>query len=302
MSVVYTIIKDIGGYPKMVNRSWDKNWILMQLEGNEIEGDKWGHRWRATQKLRYEETINFIKSKIDIYRSYDILDIGCAHGDFTKIITETFINSNIFASDIAEIAIESAKRYVGKGEYEVCELPNLPFKGRKFDIIFAIEVLYYLDTSDRYKSVENIYKKLKNKGYFVFSSVIDDGSRRYFSEKEAIDMIERYFEIVGIGYTHTRIAVKFEQIFMKIVSIYELIKNTKKDNNVNRGRREYLRKILSNKLVNIIARVLLYPPYKISKIIVSSNRIMKFIRDLSILLCEKKARGNIIIIGRKRHG
>ena len=281
----------------MTNKKWDKNWILMQLEGDEKSGDRWGHRWRATQKLRYEETINFIKSKIDVYKNYDILDIGCSHGDFTKIIAETFINSNIFASDIAEIAIKMAKRYVGKGNYEVCELPDLPFKGKKFDIIFAIEVLYYLDEKDRYKSIENIYKKLKDGGYFIFSSVIDDGSR-YFSENEAIKMIEKYFEIIGIGYVHNKIAIKFERIFMIIVSIYELITNINKYKAVNNS---LIKKILlSNRFINISIKILMYPLYKLSKIIISSKRIMKFIRDLSILICEKKARSNIIIIGRKK--
>jgi len=285
----------------MTNKKWDKNWILMQLKGDEKSGDRWGHRWRATQKLRYEETINFIKSKIDVYRTYDILDIGCSHGDFTKIIAETFVNSNIFASDIAEIAIKMAKKYVGKGGYEVCELPDLPFKGKKFDIIFAIEVLYYLNEKDRYKSIESIYKKLKDGGYFIFSSVIDDGSR-YFSENEAIKMIERYFEIIGIGYVHNRIANKFERIFMTIVSIYEVITNINKYKTVNTTSsiKRIIKKILSNRFINLLVRLLMYPFYKLSKFIISNKKIMKFIRDLSILCCEKKARGSIIIIGRKK--
>jgi len=276
-----------------------KNWILNQLNGDE-RGDKWGHRWRGTQKIRYEETIEFVNKNIDTDKKYDMLDIGCSHGDFTKIIADTFTNSNIFATDISEVAIKSAKKYVCKGDYEVSELPNLPFKDKKIDVIFAIEVLYYLNEKDRLKSFENIYNKLNRGGYFVFSSVIDDGSR-YFKKDDAIDKIKKHFEIVDIGYVHAKGAVKFEQFFMRFISYYNILNNIDeyKSKKYSSNLKSMVVKLLSNKMINLSLKILIYPFYKISEIIISSKTIMKIIRDISIACCEEKVRGNILIVGRK---
>ncbi len=277
-----------------------KIWLLNQLNGDE-KGDKWGHRWRGTQKIRYEETIEFVKKNIDVNKKYDILDIGCSHGDFTKVIVETFKNSNIFATDISENAIKSAKKYVGKGDYEISELPNLPFRGKKFDLIFAIEVLYYLEEKDRLKSFENIYNKLNKGGYFVFSSVIDDGGGRYFDENDAIEKIKKYFKILDIGYVRTKGAVKFEQFFMRFILYYNILQNIDvyKSKKYSNGLKSIIVKLLSNKIVNLFIKILIYPFYKVSELIISSKTIMKIIKNMTIICCEKKVRGNILIIGRK---
>jgi SAM-dependent methyltransferase len=277
-----------------------KNWLINQLKGDD-KGDKWGHRWRGTQKIRYEETIEFVKRNLDINKNYDILDIGCSHGDFTKIIYETFTKSKIYATDISEVAIEAAKKLVDNANYEVSELPDLPFKNKKFDIIFAVEVLYYLNENERMEALMNIFNKLNSNSYFIFSSVIDDGSR-YFTEKDAIDKIGKYFEILDIGYTHTKGAIKFESIFMKLIYYYNIIRNIDEYNtkNFSSTKKKLAVKLLSNNLINNVFRFAIFPFFFISEQIVSNKTIMNLIKNITIICSEKKTRGNILILGMKR--
>ena len=278
-----------------------KQWLINQLKGDS-DGDKWGHRYRGVQYARFKSLEKIILNTIDIKQKYDILDIGCSHGDFTKIIKNDFVNSSIFATDIAVEAIEATKEYLDlKNNYvEVSTLPEIAFSDKLFDIIFSIEVLYYLNKQDRIKSVEDIYQKLNNNGYYIFTSVIDDGSR-YFTENDAIDLISSKFKIIKVDYIYTKLAVKFESIFIKIENFYKVLNKIDKDYKCGNPTilKKFIISILKNNIIKNIVKMLLYPFYFISKKIVRNKNLMYFITKITKKYFPKQSKAIIVIIGRK---
>ena len=58
-----------------------KEWFEKQFADYD-KGDGWGIRWRASQAVRYDHCLEFIKKYISDSEG-EILEIGCGFGDFT---------------------------------------------------------------------------------------------------------------------------------------------------------------------------------------------------------------------------
>ena len=87
-----------------------------------------------------------------------------------------------------------------------------PFNEKDYDLITAIEIIGYLNEEDRILSVQNIKKKLKVGGYFLFSGGINRG-KGYFEKDKIIKLISEYFKIVKIEYNYAFLYKKLEKLF-----------------------------------------------------------------------------------------
>lgn len=201
-----------------------KEWFESQFENLDKTGDQWGHRWRGSQKFRYHLYIKVLQNILPTKNKVKILDIGCALGDFTKKVESLDPKNEIFGIDISENAIEWVSKQYSNMRFEVGSLPSLSFEKDHFDIVLCLEVLYYLNQVDRVKSLENIKRILKLDGYFLFSAVLDKGSR-YFAEDEIIKMISSYFYIEQIDYNYANIYTIIESRFFLVISYMKLICN-----------------------------------------------------------------------------
>jgi ubiquinone/menaquinone biosynthesis C-methylase UbiE len=108
---------------------------------------------------------------------WDILDIGCALGDFTCQIRQLNPRNSVIGIDVAENAIRKARHLHQDILFQVGSLPSLHLESERFDLVTALEVIYYLGSVDRERAVKEVYRILKPGGYFLFSSVLDNGLR-----------------------------------------------------------------------------------------------------------------------------
>jgi ubiquinone/menaquinone biosynthesis C-methylase UbiE len=89
------------------------------------------------------------------------------------------------------IALKRAKSlklhdYLIQGDYTM-----LPFKDESFDVVFALEILYYLE--DYNICLKEIYRILKNNGYLIISVALGEDYLDWNKFKEDVC---NYFKIV----------------------------------------------------------------------------------------------------------
>jgi len=203
----------------MMKYTWStKEWFESKFNNLDKFGDKWGHRWRGSQKFRYDLYIKILKSILPTKEKIKILDIGCALGDFTKRVWQLDPKNEIYGIDISENAIAKVSKEYPNMKFKVESLPKLSFRDNSFDLILCLEVLYYLNAEDRIKSLENIRRVLKPGGYLLFSGVLDGGIR-YFAEEEIIELISKYFDIERIEYNYAKIYTAIESKFLFLLNI-----------------------------------------------------------------------------------
>lgn len=109
------------------------------------------------QKKRLLQQENFLLSHISGFKCKSILEIGCGSGRYTKILSTKFKPETYLAVDISQGQIEKAREYVNddKIEFICAEIQNLKLD-RKFDLVFAGEVLMHIN----FKDIENVIQKM----------------------------------------------------------------------------------------------------------------------------------------------
>ena len=171
----------------------NKEWFEEQFNTTD-NTDKWGHQFRATQKIRFQKSFDLIKSHIK--DSYTICDLCCGFGDFLN----RFKIKNLYGFDISTNAINKAKSLYPHIKFTCNELPNTP---KNCDIVIALECIYYIQIDT---AVEQIYYSLNQDGLFLVSVPID-------YEKELFTAMQR-FTIIKIDYTYFGL---FSQIEPKLL-------------------------------------------------------------------------------------
>jgi len=96
--------------------------------------------------------LNTVRRSLD-KRAESILDIGCGEGAPMKSINrhKHFYTVGI---DIFEPYINKCKRQGTHNEYVLCDVQNLPFHRKSFDIVLCMEVLEHLESEAGGKLLE----------------------------------------------------------------------------------------------------------------------------------------------------
>lgn len=197
-----------------------KEWFEYQFgkaDDENFGGDKWGHRWRGTQRFRHRYCLSLIQDKVKVMRRGKILDIACGLCDFTELIYEVNHSNTIYVTDISENAV----RYV-KGRYKefvatVSALPEVNFPNTSMDVVVCLEVLNYLNKEELRMSLRNISRVIKSDGVFLVSGVVSR-DKRYFDEAEFVNEIGQFFSPIKIGYLYNFFEDYFERPFLKILN------------------------------------------------------------------------------------
>jgi ubiquinone/menaquinone biosynthesis C-methylase UbiE len=199
-----------------------KEWCEDQFRNITNGYDGWGHQWRGSQKFRYEFGIQILKSLLFAKDGLRILDIGCGLGDFTKKVWEVNPKNDVLGIDISENAISFISKKLPYIRFEVSSLPNLDFNENCFNLIICLEVLYYLGSDLRYKSLENMKKIIAKDGYIFLSSVLDNG-KRYFDENTITTLVSTFFIIEKIYYIPENFYFKIENKLLHLLDICNVI-------------------------------------------------------------------------------
>lgn len=158
------------------------------------EGDRWGFRWRGSQKHRYNQYVKIIKPLLSA-APRRILDIGCSNGDFTARMKKLHEQHEAVGMDISQNAVEAAAQTHPDIQFRIGALPDTGLPDESFSFVSALEVIYYLKPVQRERSFAEISRILSPGGLFLFSGKLGAGEE-YFSEEEITGYLRPYFDVL----------------------------------------------------------------------------------------------------------
>lgn len=141
-------------------------------------------------KTHYELT-TFGLEKINIKENDVILDIGCGGGRtvnrLAKLSSKGKVSGMDYSSDCVNWATSYNSDFIQNGHVEIVQgsVEHIPFEDNKFDVITAVETIYFWpDLVQNFKEVKRV---LKTDGKFVIINEMFLGD--YFKErnKECIE-------------------------------------------------------------------------------------------------------------------
>jgi len=137
--------------------------------------------------------------------SRSILDVGCGKGEPMKFINR-HRKFHTMGVDIFEPYIEACKKQQIHDEYLLCNIQDLPFADKSFDIVLCMEVLEHLEKDDGEKLLMDM-ERIARRQVILTTPAGDYEQEAYddnlHQEHKYIwsprEMKERGYRAVGIG-------------------------------------------------------------------------------------------------------
>lgn len=178
-----------------------------KLYSNKNIKDPWG-QLRSLQKLRRENYVKNLKIVFPHEKFENALDLACGAGYLSQELS--IFCSNLTLSDFYQEVLEICKiNTKNRFEYKKNKLPEINFN-KKFDIIFAIEVLYYLDEDEQRIFFCNVTSIMHRNSYLVITI-----------NEEHFLKINKMFQIVSSFVRYVPI-LDLPDLFYQIEKYYEL--------------------------------------------------------------------------------
>jgi 2-polyprenyl-3-methyl-5-hydroxy-6-metoxy-1,4-benzoquinol methylase len=118
-----------------------------------------------------------------------ILELGCGEGHLTEAI---FGNAkSISGIDLSDIAIDRATaRSIPNAQFRSSDFLNISFEG--FDVIAAIECLYYLTSNDQAAFFDKVAREHRGNILIISGPIIGQNEhRQYFTHSGLLDTFAR---------------------------------------------------------------------------------------------------------------
>jgi SAM-dependent methyltransferase len=114
-------------------------------------------------------------------RNKSVLELGCGEGHLTKAIFHKA--RSVTAVDISDVAIARAKALnLRNARFETADLLETSFEG--YDVIAAIECIYYLSRQEREAFLEKVAREHSGKMLLLSGPIID--YQRYFGHRRLL--------------------------------------------------------------------------------------------------------------------
>ena len=141
--------------------------------------------------------------KIESYipKEGKILDLGCGHGIFCRLLAKTSPSRKILGIDPSTHKIRIARKKstgLNNIKYQKGFLESVT--GNKFDCISIIDVLYLLSPSEKTNLLKNVKRLLKTTGYLVLVEVSSESFLYNLTKLEEYIMVK----ILKYTYSNTR--------------------------------------------------------------------------------------------------
>jgi ubiquinone/menaquinone biosynthesis C-methylase UbiE len=98
-------------------------------------------------------------------KTLEVLDIGCGHGLIHPYLRDACCR--LTGIDVAENAIEMARRRNPHVNYDVYDGSRLPYADETFDVLFTIGVMHHVAVDQRNTFVSEARRVLRRGGIFV---------------------------------------------------------------------------------------------------------------------------------------
>lgn len=116
----------------------------------------------------------------------NVLDLGAGPGLFSHQLKARYPKSQVTAFDLSESMLKKIKKKWRKPLNKVMgDLATLPFKDDAFDVIFANQVIHWIE--DKPLLFKEIFRILNPKGVFVFSTLGPDTFKEIKEAWKSID-------------------------------------------------------------------------------------------------------------------
>jgi len=123
-------------------------------------------------------------------REKSVLELGCGEGHLTEVVFNKA--RSVVGVDISDVAIARAKSLnLRNARFESADLLQTSFEG--YDIIAAVECIYYLSLQERGVFLEKVIREHSGKMLLLSGPIVD--YRRYFSHKRLV------YEVTTLGFT-----------------------------------------------------------------------------------------------------
>lgn len=166
-----------------------------------LKQDPWRIKESKAEEKRSRVVAEYLK-KVTLDENSLVLDIGGGEGTIAEWI---FNNTklNIINLDVSFNALKRAKNSIYKFLIQG-DCRKLPFKNGMFDVVLALEVLYYLE--DYNQGLSEIHRVLKNNGYVIISVAL---GKNYLNWLDFVKDCNKYFRILRTN------VLKFKLWFIK---------------------------------------------------------------------------------------
>jgi len=146
---------NIDFYTSINNKSW-RNSTMVKVYANAKE-------LYTAERIMLENLPEYIRGGY-------ILDLGVGGGRTTPYLTS--ISQNYIGLDYSPEMVESSRKRFPNVEFiegDACDLTR--FDDNSFDLVFfSCNSIDYVSHNDRLRILSEVYRVLKNKGFFIFSS------------------------------------------------------------------------------------------------------------------------------------
>lgn len=110
--------------------------------------------------------VDFLDQTGLITNGKQVLELGCGSGTLASILLEKGVS--IIGSDIAQSAINHARKLHPDMEFQTHSAEKLPYHDQMFDIVLSFDVLEHLPRVDQHLS--EVRRVLKPDGYYLFQT------------------------------------------------------------------------------------------------------------------------------------
>jgi 2-polyprenyl-3-methyl-5-hydroxy-6-metoxy-1,4-benzoquinol methylase len=138
---------------------------------------------RSRDKILRRSVAHFVTGKT-------VLELGCGEGHLTQ--TLFWDAARVKGIDISGVAIDRAiSREMPNASFETSDFLSVPFTG--YDVITAIECLYYLSVSEQNAFFEKVAHEHSKKLLIISAPIIGQNEhRRYFTHKGMLNTLAQH--------------------------------------------------------------------------------------------------------------
>jgi SAM-dependent methyltransferase len=183
-----------------------RSWADQLFAGTET--DPWGHDWRASQLARYQAALGLLRQHVAPDKVGSLLDIGCALGHFTRQLSQSFAPARVLGVDISPQAVAKCRRLHPDMDFAESALPQMPLPREGFDLVCALEVIYYVGAENIAASLERIKGVMKPGGWLLVSTYLN---KPPFNTAKAFEQaLAPHFRIMETALRHHGLYNQFE--------------------------------------------------------------------------------------------
>lgn len=184
---IEAVIKSIDEAVHMLDNDKELNWNKFINIISIVNTDqKWMEQYENASNLKARIRIHELFStnkrgwmkwffnQLNIPSKASILELGCGNGElWQKNLDKIPEGWDITLTDFSPGMLQDTKNNLGinskRFTFKIADVQNIPYEDNSFDVVIANHVLYHVSDVD--KSLSEIYRVLKPKGYFYASTV-----------------------------------------------------------------------------------------------------------------------------------